>query len=182
MEINKILDLQEKVNALANGVNPFTGETSADSLDLNDPQTIRFLFNLSDVLKDFTKRRATKKENAFVFTQGLEEKVLIEDNDITLSNFLRRVGEANDGIAPKYKPVAAILVDEGFLENAVVGADRYSKKKHPTQKAQEYGIVEKAVASGYRIYQAIFYGRKGQELVLSLLKKYFSKENQNEET
>ena len=62
---DKTLSIVETLTALANGVNPITGEILEKNNVYNDPEVIRVLFNTVDLIKNIkTPREVLRPSNA----------------------------------------------------------------------------------------------------------------------
>ena len=167
---------QQYISCMARGINPVTGEMVADDDSLNNVHISRCLFCVDDILKELIKEQHNEKEKpnrprkaAFVYDQEKIDLVRISNAPISLSQILRNIKTAYDGmIKITYQEVATYLFEKGvFIENA-------EKLPHyiAAPNMQEKGIyVEKYFSSKGFVLRTLF-NEQGQRYLLELLKDF----------
>ena len=155
------------LNALANGVNYFTGEKSSNDSILNDINIVRTLFNICDKLKNITPDKI-KKTN-FQFDISILDNFEFENRTISLTEILRKVAQLTPTMKKiKYSQVFDVLNRKGVLVKKQY--DDGKSRTIATDFANQYGIVNLQKISPYgKKYTSVGYDINGQRYVLSVL-------------
>lgn len=157
----------EIIKALANGVNYFTGEKCANDSILNDPNIVRVLFRVCDILSDVKAERIKKSD--FVCPSDIIEKFAYQDK-MTISQIAECIADIYPNMKKfKTKSVYDILIQRGLLQ--VVTDQQGRTRRVATEKAKGYGIFNEDRFSQYGNYRVVVYNTQGQRYVLSLLKE-----------
>ncbi len=169
MEKETIANLQESVEKLAQGVNPFTGEIARDDEILNDVKVSRCLFAVNGVLKELLNGKTSakkSKKHKFEYRAELTPQIKIEDYSISLSQIVRNILEVyGKEVKLTYYDLAQILYDRGlFVDNT-----EETPRMIASEKAEQYGIFLKRVHgnAGDR-WQTVF-DQNGQRFAIDLL-------------
>ncbi len=158
----------DALKALANGIDYFTGEKCINDSILNDPDIIRTLYRVCEILKDVPPKKVKKAD--FVCPLDLERKFDYEEG-LSLTQIIDKIASLYPNMKRlKYSQVADILIRKGLLEK-VLDEDGKTKNK-ATSVAEKYGIINKQKVSAYgRQYEVVNYTKDGQKFVLSCLKE-----------
>ena len=133
---------------------------------------MRLLYSVGNALAELSPKRV--RNSAFVFTRDLEESLEITDNYVTLMSFLRQIKYKNGGIAPRKAYVLGFLVRFGVLEKT---HDPYYRSIYAiTQMGKEYDLKSCNYVGSHFRKSYIQYGRKGQELIVKLLKEKYGED------
>lgn len=170
MEKETIANLQESVEKLAQGVNPFTGEIARDDEILNDVKVSRCLFAVNGVLKELLNGKTSakkSKKHKFEYRAELTPQIKIEDYSISLSQIVRNILEVyGKEVKLTYYDLAQVLYKRGlFVDNP-----EETPRMIASEKAEQYGIFLKRVHgnAGDR-WQTVF-DQNGQRYAIDLLK------------
>lgn len=158
---------------IADGKNPVNNLPVDEEDVLNDPNVIRCMFFVKEVLEEVKrnggyigKEPKVKKEKQEFPIETLQ---LFEyKQDLTISNFVKQINEQIDETIYKklsYSTILRWLKQEGFLREYEVEAGK--KVTTPTEKGIQIGIVsEKATAFSGAEYIRIIYTRQAQEYIV----------------
>ena len=162
---------------IADGCNPVNNESLENDDILNNPNIIRCMYFIKDVLEEVRYNEGivggkTKKEPAVPFPiEVLDKFTYKEDKSIThvLNQIYEPVAEQNVKKVSVTK-VTATLKEEGYLldePNPETGKTR----KVPSEKGKELGIYMVEREYSGRMYQTVTYNKNAQEYVVGLIKK-----------
>ena len=156
----------EVIKALANGVDYFTGEKCDNDSILNDPNIVRALFRVCNILSGVKTERIKKTD--FVCPCDIEERFNYQDK-MVISQIRDHISELYPNMKKiKLPSVYEMLIDKGLMQ---ITTDKQGKSHRiATEKAKEYGIYNEERSSQYGNYQVVVYNKQGQRFVLSLLK------------
>ena len=165
------------VERIADGCNP-VNNTPLDNNDiLNNPNIIRCMYFIKDVLEEVRRNGGTiggksTKEPTIPFpVEILDEFVYREDMGIT--HVLNQIYEPivnMDAKKVSVTKVTAALKEEGYLldeSNQETGKTR----KIPSDKGKELGIYLVEREYNGRIYQSVTYNKIAQEYVVALIRR-----------
>lgn len=170
--IEKVEWAKNCIECLANGIQPFTGEVSENSI-LDDPQLIRCFFFVRDVLNEVIASGSKKKtKTEFVLTDALLDSIPIHNEKVCLTQFLNGIKEVNEGKAPKFGSIREYLIEQGLLESRQ--DERGKIVRYATDKAKQHGIEnEERVGSNGR-YTVVVYDTAGQQYLVECIKKMYA--------
>lgn len=177
MDINKLEKAIIYVDRIANGYNPVNNSLIANDSVLNDPNVIRCMYFIKDILIDVRKNDGVigKKNNStkIPFDVNLLDKfVYIEDKSIT--NVIRQINESID--ESNMKKIKSKVIVEWLKEN-----DYITNKKIDeigltgyvvTEKGRKNGIYNEIRSFNGREYIATIYNKQAQEFIVSVLRDY----------
>lgn len=174
-DIDILKHAQTYIEKMANGVNPLTDEEIGPDDLLNQVRISRCLFYVNQKLKELiaaggTVRASRPQRDAFVYDQGLIDKVEYEEVPISLSQIVAHVCAAyDDRCRLTYAMVSKLLCDEGILMPNPTGG---SPKVVATPQAAQYGIwTEDYVDRRGEQRTHTLYDNRGQRFVVALLAK-----------
>ncbi len=172
------LDIAIKyVERIADGCNPVNNVPLENDDILNNPNIIRCMYFIKDVLKEVRSNGGiiggrSGKEPVLPFPiEILDKFTYIEDKSIT--HVLNQIYEPIAGLNVKkvsVTKVTAALKEEGYLleePNPETGKTR----KVPSAKGEELGIYMIEREYNGRMFQSITYNRNAQEYVVKLIRK-----------
>ena len=155
------------LKALANGVNYFTGEKSANDSILNDVDIVRTLYQICDKLENLKPEKVQKTD--FICPTDIEERFEFED-ELNLSKIIEKIANLYPEMKKiKHTQITDMLIEQNLLERILDsnGKNRTLAKDN----ARDYGIYNVTKYSIYgRPYNVITYNKNGQKYILSLLK------------
>jgi len=172
MNINEIIELRDKTNALANGVVPGTGEVITDSA-LNNPQVIRTLYGILNVLNlliaNGGKLSSSTKKNPVIVTDDMKNVVAISDSPVTITNFIEplRSFMKNSGTRVISTTVFTNwLMEHGYLSNEEFTQGTVVKNRRiPTDKGTKIGIATETRDGMYGQYVVALYSTEAQKFL-----------------
>lgn len=174
------LDIAIKyIERMAEGKNPVTNQDIIEETIVNDPNVIRCLFFIVDVLKQvqanggaITSNTKSKKEK-FPF-ETIKDFVFRKDNSI--SHIMQQVNEPIEGKNIKklsYVKVTKWLKEQGYLTEEE-DKDLNKKVTLPTEKGKEIGIYtekrERLVGPSYIV---VMYNEEAQYFIVNHLEEIF---------
>ncbi len=171
-DIERIAKAEKFVECLANGVHPITGEILNEKI-FDEPEMIRGLFFVRDVLQDYIPRPKKSAKDKFTLTDNLHLEDILQDNPISLSPFVKKIKELNNGIGPNAKLIWSFLIEKGYLyEETNLDGKTF---KIPTELGEQNGLsyVQKSTMYG-KSYNVVVYDRQGQELIWNTIKEIYS--------
>lgn len=160
------------IDCLANGVNPVTGEILQETV-FDEPEVIRCLFFVKDVLQEKTSSPAKSQKDKFVITDDLRLEDFLQTEPVSLSPFLRKIKETNGGAGPNAGKIWGLLIEKGYLREGT-NADGKATRL-PTDLGRQSGIscVERVRMTG-KSYIVVVYNRKAQQLIIDCIKELYS--------
>ena len=168
------------VDRIGDGCNPATNIPLESDTILNDPNMIRCMYFIKDVLEAVQDNNGivgsrTRKEPMLPFpVEILDEFTYREDKSIT--QILKQIFEPAAGMKVKRIPatkINAILKEEGYLVDEPDTATG-KMRKMPSEKGEELGIYVADREYNGRAYQAVVFDRKAQEYVVELVRRMIS--------
>lgn len=159
---------------IAYGNNPINNLPAEEDSVLNNPNVIRCMFFVKDVLEE------VKRNGGYIGKKGIKSfsteviKTFVYKEDKAISRFVDQLNEGlDDNIYKKlnYKPITQWLKLNGFLQEE----DSLEFKKivtMPTQKGIQLGIrAERRNNSKGMEYMLLIYGKQAQEYIVQNLEK-----------
>ena len=163
---------------IADGNNPINNLPADENSVLNNPNVIRCMFFVKEVLEEvkrnggYVGKRAKKNDKLDFPLEMLKSFTYREDKAI--SRFVDQLNEGLDGNIYKklnYKPITQWLKMNGFLQEE----DNLEFKKTitmPTQNGIQLGIrAERRNNSRGMDYMLLIYGKQAQEYIVQNLEK-----------
>ena len=165
------------VERIADGCNPVNNVPLENDDILNNPNIIRCMYFIKDVLEEVRRNGAmiggrVGKEPALPFPiEILDNFMYAEDKSIThiLNQIYEPIADMNVKKVSVTK-VTATLKEEGYLldePNPETGKTR----KVPSAKGGELGIYMVEREYNGRIYESVTYNKNAQEYVVNLIRK-----------
>jgi hypothetical protein len=180
-EMEKLEKVLEYVNRMADGMNPVTGNAYEEDTVLNDPEVIRCMFCVKEILTAVkynggmvgARRKLIKKDFPL---DTLETFQYVEDKTIT-----KVVGQINEGVDGNvyeklsYKTITDWLKGNGYLEE--VQDEKLGKRTTvSTGKGNDIGITHSLQTnmSGAAYYRVV-YDQRAQEFLIKTLPEMLKK-------
>ena len=165
------------VERLADGCNPVNNVPLENEDILNNPNIIRCMYFIKDVLEEVRRNGGViggkaGKAPTFPFPiEVLDEFAYTEDKSIThvLNQIYEPIADMNVKKISVTK-VTAALKEEGYLldePNPETGKTR----KIPSEKGKQLGIYLVEREYNGRMYESVTYNKNAQEYVVGLIKK-----------
>lgn len=172
IDLNKLNTAIIYAERMSLGYNPVTGKPVAANDTLNNPNVIRCMYFIKDILKDIQPSAKSKEKQSYdeVDLNDLLQKFEYK-NDKCISYVLDQLylPVSNKNV----KKISATKITSKLLELGYLSTDidNLNKKyKIPTEKGVELGIrtVEKYGKDG--VYLQCIYNQQAQEYVIELIK------------
>ena len=172
-DINKLMTAITYLDRIADGKNPVNNQPAPDDAVLNDPNVIRCMFFVKEILESVKRnggvigRRNTPPKLDFP-VEVLKEFEYRGDKPIT--KVVEQINEKVDGDIYKkltYKVITDWLKANEYLVEQY--SEKYQKKvTMPTDKGKGIGIIsEERVSSRGDGYIAIIYTKQAQEFIVN---------------
>ena len=178
VDLTKLEVAMKYVERMAEGKNPVKNVTVEDDSVLNNPNVIRCMYFIKDVLNAVRdnegmigERKSKPSKTPFPY-ECLSDFQYVDD--VSIAHFMNQLkGLARDpnvrGIGTK--PVTDWLKANGYLMEIL---DRYTGKMRPvvTDAGREFGLyMEDRISMNGNVYQIIMYSQKAQEYIATNLEK-----------
>lgn len=176
MDMNKLDKAIIYVDRIANGVNPVNNSLVVNDSVLNDPNVIRCMYFIKEILKEVKENGGVIGKNNLSYipfdVNLLNKFVFIEDKSIT--NVIKQINEYIDN--SNMKKIKSKVVLDWLKDN-----DYISNKKDDetgltgsivTEKGKMVGIYNEVRSFNGREYIATIYNKQGQEFIIDILKNY----------
>ena len=173
-DINKLMTAITYLDRIADGKNPVNNQLALDDTILNDPNVIRCMFFVKEILESVkrnggvvgSRRKAPPKPDFPV--EVLKDFEYRGDKPIT--KVVEQINEKIDGDIYRkltYKVITDWLKANNYLVEQY--SEKYQKKvTMPTDKGNGIGIVsEERVSSRGDNYLAILYTKQAQEFIVN---------------
>lgn len=167
----KKLDVSiEYIKRMAEGKSPMNNEPLDNESVLNNPNVIRCLYFVEDVLRQVreTEGRIGVKKGKRPFPLEHLEKYAYR-RDLSISQFTDQLNEGLDESGYKklsYVKITSWLKTAGYLD-VIEDRERNQKKSIPTAKAREIGIYTEERESSRGIkYLAVLYNKDAQKFII----------------
>jgi len=186
IELEILRQMRNCLDSLAKGVDPTSGEILPEDTVLNNIQLSRCFFLVSDVLRQVSEnggvigRRQKVVLPPFSMQSDVYDQIEITTAPTMIKHFTDRInGMVDAGAMQKLKVTALTswLVKNGYLREEVVND---KKRKAPTKKGEELGILSEFREGQYGGYLAILYSEDAQRLLVSNLNQIIAISNGNE--
>lgn len=160
------------IQRIADGCNPVSNEPVEDDAVLNDPNVIRCMFFVKDVLEEVRRsngvtgsKRAKPRKEPFPF-EILKHFQYQEDK--TISHLLDQIHAPAEGLDIKRISPQTIT---GWLKTAGYLTVEYCQEVRkestlPTQKGRDLGIYTEVRTYGANSYVTVIYNRQAQEFLV----------------
>ena len=162
---------------MADGKNPVTDQPSVNDSVINNPNVIRCMFFIRDVLQKVKDNGGIISKKASPGKISFPVEVLnnfIYQKDQTITAFISQLKNlCNNPDTVKLNPVLFTnwLREQGYL---ITETDKYTgeKKTSTTAQGEDFGLhMEERTAYNGRPYHLIFYGQKAQEYLVEHFKE-----------
>lgn len=171
VDLNKLETALTYVDRITNGNNPVNNMPVGDDNVLNNPNLIRCMFFIKDILQEVKRNDGVigskpKKKGKADFPYDVLKDFQYQE-DTTISKFVDQINQLID--VEVYKKVTTKPITQWLLLNKYLmqitenGTDRMTKR--PTEKGNQLGIRVEDRVYGAREYQAVVYDRRAQEFL-----------------
>lgn len=182
VDLTKLEVAIKYVQRIADGCNPVNNAPLDEKDVLNNPNIIRCMYFVKDVLEEVRKNdgligeKKPKGEMMPFPTEVLDEFKYEEDKSIThvLKQIFQPVEDLNVKKVSVVK-VTALLKEEGYLMDEQI-PETGKSRKIPTDKGKELGIYTVEREYNGRVYQSVVYNRSAQEYIVTEIKKMIEDE------
>lgn len=160
----------EYVRRMSEGRNPVNNEVLEDDSVLNNPNVIRCLYFIEDVLKEVQKTngKVQKKHKRKEFPLEHLNNYKYQKN-LPISAFTEKL---NEGLDKKeynrisYNKIKKWLTTKGYIE-IVEYVEWNDKRTIPTEKGKSIGIyLEERTSSSGNIYHVVMYNKNAQDFII----------------
>lgn len=171
-ELEKIRRAKLYIDKLANGINPIDDSPVPEQDVINQVRISRCLFFVSQVLGQVEQQGGVRGpgrpvKRAFAITKEQQTKLILEDQPIPVSEFVRRVNEAVPQRPDRQKlrttDVTTWLLEQGLIE--IVPQADHKSVKVPTEQGRALGIVLEQLTGPTGVYQGMLYGPEAQRFL-----------------
>ena len=185
IELEKLAQMRSYLDCLAKGVDPTSGEILPEDTVLNNIQLSRCFFSVSDILRQVSENGGVIGQRRrvvlppFSLQSDMHDQIGITTEPTMIKRFTDRINELVDASAMQKLKVTALtswLVENGYLCEEVVND---KKRKVPTKKGEELGILSEFREGQYGGYLAIRYSENAQRLLVSNLDQIIAISNGN---
>ncbi len=170
------------IQRIADGMDPVSNHTAEENSVLNNPNVIRCMFFVRDVLQEvrdnnYTIGKKAKKSKTLKEPFPLDVLQFFKYyNDCGISRLVTRINEMVDvDVYEKlsYRPIVAWLKTNNYLTDEIDPV-KGSKATRPTEKGREIGIyTEEKINSVGAAYIAVNYNEEAQRFVIDHLTEIF---------
>ncbi|MCD7745526.1 MAG: hypothetical protein LUI13_09645 [Lachnospiraceae bacterium] len=180
---NKLDTAISYVERIADGKNPVTGVEVGEDTVLNNPNVIRCMFFIKEVLEGvrcnggYIGSKPKKSELADFPLDLLQSYTYREDKPITkLVEQLNEPVDESQHRKLSYKPITQWLKLNGFLQDDF-NTELNKNVTEPTEKGRQIGISsEKRRSMAGAEYIRVIYGREAQEFIVQNLERILNGE------
>ena len=160
---------------LANGNDPFTGESLPEDTVLNNLELSRSFFFVMGILQEvidnggMVKRVVRRSRMPFVISEEEKGEIELTDAPINISTFCENINRVVDPEKSGKLKVTAFgkwLMNKGLL---TVEVDNGERNKKATEAGVELGIESEWRTYGDRQYYATSYNKEAQQFLLDNL-------------
>lgn len=165
------------IDALANGIDPFSGRELPNDAVLNQPHMIRCFFYVSDILRQVMEnggqvggKKVFGRKAPFTLSLEQRRSVPFSETPLPISKFTDRLNGMIDLDAMKRLPATAVtdwLVEKGFL--AVTERPDSRRAKLPTPQGEGIGLSVETRQGAGGPYTVVLYNEAAQHFVIDNL-------------
>lgn len=167
---------KEYMDALANGIDPITGQELPEDTVLNQPQMIRCFFYVSDILRQVlenggqVERKREGKKIPFSLPMEMRKNVPFSSTPLPISKFtdlLNGMVDLNAMKKLKTTTVTGWMVEKGFLRILETPDGRHSKR--PTPQGEQIGLSMDQRQGAAGLYIVVLYNEAAQHFIVDNL-------------
>lgn len=171
IDMNKLEIAIKYIERITEGKNPVNNALAEDDAVLNNPNVIRCMFFVKEVLE------CVKRNDGYIGLERLEgekepfpcDQVHFEFRENkTVTKFVQQLNESVDLRRYQrlsFKPITEWLLKMHLLEEVDSGVDQ-KKMKLPTEEGTKFGLLAEERQNQYgRSYPSIVYSKKAQEYI-----------------
>lgn len=168
-EVERIENVKEVMQRMAQGINPFDGEIIQNDSILNDARTIRCLYFVAEVLDNIMKGgyRGRYRALNFIITTEQKSKVVFPETKIGVNEFSRCVNACLN--LSESKRVTGAELNKRLRKLGILGEEQTEEGKIRTvanEKSSQYGFeAEKRSYNGVE-YDMVVINDVGKKYLL----------------
>ena len=183
-DIEKIREAKETIFKLASGVNPVNGDEIKNDNILNNPQMIRCLFFVSEVLENLASggySKAAKKMTKFIMNDNQKGNVVFTEGEIGVNEIAKCI---NNNINPLIsKKVSGNIISRGLKKMGILiemeNEDK-TKRTAVNNSSINFGFSElKRSYNGNEYFQVVA-NDEGKKFVLNNIEEIFEAASRKE--
>ncbi|THE09452.1 hypothetical protein E1I69_22330 [Bacillus timonensis] len=172
----RLIESKNIIKALANGVNPLTGEKVSNDSFLNSPGIIRPLFFLSQYLEHLPNTPIKKKKpKAFTITSEEKSCIVLPSGKIGINVFAKAVNEVID--ENKSKKVNGKVINRRLKTLGILSEETTENGNTRTitnDQSEGYGIELVTRQFNNREYKQVVFNDIGKQFLLDHLERIMS--------
>jgi len=173
-EREKIMRAKEILRAMADGVNPFSGEEIESGSFLHDPRMIRCLHFVQEVLTAALSGPAGAAASPESFSLTSEEKSRIElpEGKIGINAFAACVNQVID--PARSKKFSGVVINRQLKRMGILGEESTADGKKRTvlgSRSGEYGIESEKRNRDGQEYEMILFNERGKRFLRDNLER-----------
>lgn len=174
LEITK--HAKDYIDALANGIDPISGQELPNDTVLNQPRMIRCFFYVSDILRQVVENggqvggKKAGKKAPFALSAEQRKEIPFSETPLPISKFCDLLNGMVDLTVTKKLPattVAGWMVEKGFL--AVIEDPNGRHVKQPTPQGESIGLSLETRHGMNGPYTVILYDLAAQHFIVDNL-------------
>ncbi len=168
-----LIESKSIIKALANGLNPITGEKIGVESFLHDPSIIRPLFFLTQYIEKLPTSPIKKtKPKSFKITQNEKSQIKLPPGKIGVNKFAHAVNEVIDGT--KSKRLTGVVINKRLKALGILSEETTEAGNTRTitnERSEGYGIESVAIRYNKNEYQQVVFNDIGKKFLLDNLEK-----------
>ena len=160
------------LEAIAYGVNPYTGELLGEESIFNYPETIRSLFTAIRLLDERMRKKVDSsgkksRKKAFSLSHDEAERIDYSDEPLPITKVVQRINDVVDTSNMKkltYKIIVQWFIKHGYIEEKEV---EQFKAKCPTEDGRRIGIsLDRRESNRMGVYFVTLYNTEAQHFIV----------------
>lgn len=170
------------VERITEGYNPVNCEPVGEGDVFNDPNVIRCMYFIRDVLEEVRRNdgligvRKAKSGSVLLPIEVLDEFQYVEDKSIT--HLLKQIHAPVNGLDVKkisFVRVTNWLKEDGYLEE-IKEKGTGKTKNFPTEEGEKLGIYVREREYEGRLYQTVMYDENAQKYVVERIRSWMAEQ------
>lgn len=169
IDLYKLKVAIEYTDRIANGRNPVTNKPASEEDVLNNPNVIRCMFFIRDVLRKVSENggKIGQRQTSLRKEVPLEQLMAYQyQGDTTISRIVQKMNTGIDRNIYRTFTVQMVtkwLEARGYVDTHPEGSER--QKTRPTEKGKEIGLYTEERNAGGNSYEVVMYGEQAQNLI-----------------
>ena len=154
--------LLDFIKELLSGFDPRTGEKFPGDHILNDPDSIRKLFCIKEVIETRVPNEKIKKVE-FAIPSNIMS--IVSETSTNISKIVQNI---NDLKSENMKKIKIQVITDLLIKHGILSKDE-DARKIPTEKGKELGIYLEYRVGKRGTYPIVLYPKQAQETIINLL-------------